>query len=294
MSGKQKMNYKIRPCSTEEAVYIEEQFWKELGSIAPSEESAEEQLIVFKVTDEDENIIGGCVLDIDTLKIAEFNSIWVDEQYRRQGIGTSLVSRVEQAAKDKGCSVIYNNFNFDFQDARPLFEKNGYALCGITKGWPKGHEGYYLVKHLDRPHEEHVSSKECGYVVTEGSDEDGEYIGNRLEDYNSSIVPRSHSYLEMDRAAIDDEGNVIGGCIAGVSGWDTLHLDLIWVDGPYRNHGIGSALLRETECEAEERGAHIALAGAIEQQSGFVRKRGYSVDAIQEDCPKYYVMHKQL
>ena len=294
MNGGDPVNYEIRSCSSEEAAYVEERFWEEFDSLVPAEKDAKEDIIVFKVTDSEGVIIAGCVLDIDTLKIAEFNSLWVDERYRRQGIGSALVCEAERAAAEKGCRVIYNNFNFDFQAAKPLFEKLGYAQCGVIKGWPKGHKCYHLVKALNDPATNDVSSLDRRYDISLGSDEDGEYIGSKLEGYNNSIVPRTHEYRDLNRIVTDEAGNVIGGCVAGVSGWDTAHIDMIWVDKRYRDHGIGTRLLKETELDAGEHGAFIALTGSIELQSGFMRKNGYIVEIIQEGHPEYFVMRKDL
>ena len=39
---------------------------------------AEEETLYFKVTDADDRIIAGCILSIDTWKVADLDILWVD------------------------------------------------------------------------------------------------------------------------------------------------------------------------------------------------------------------------
>ena len=290
------MKYEIKPCVEGDADRIWEKDFEVYKSFVPTENGAEEERLVFKITDES-GIIGGCVLDIDPSKTAEFERLWVDECYRRQGMASALIRAAERAAQVKGCHLVINAYCFDFQGARPLFEKLDYRIIGITKNWPKGHESYTLVKRLDN------ISKDCFLIepidpvkfeIKPGSEDDGAFIADKLEAYNNSIAPRTHPYLDLDKKIVDDKGNMIAGCIAGVSGWDTAHIDVIWVDEPYRGQGIGSYLLSEIEREAKENGAYLARTDAMELQMAFFKKHSYTVNVVYEDDPKLYVMQKAL
>lgn len=180
------MEYEIKPCGEQESAYIEERFRAE-SSLAIHED-AEVAQRVFKVTDETGSILGGCVLEVDLCKIAEFNSLWVAEGHRRRGIATALILAAEEAARESGCTVIVNNFCFDFNHAGPLFEGLGYLRCGVTEGWPKGHEAYYYQKRLDT-HPANALFPPIGtdYEVQLGSQEDGERIAQALEAYNTEL-----------------------------------------------------------------------------------------------------------
>ena len=290
------MKYEVKSCVEGDAERIWEKDFEVYKSFVPTENGAEEERLVFKITDES-GIIGGCVLDIDPSKNAEFERLWVDECYRRQGMASALISAAECAAHGRGCHIVINAYCFDFQWARPLFEKHGYRMIGITKNWPKGHESYTLIKRLDN------SSKKCfplgdfdqfNFEIRPGSEEDGEFIANKLEEHNNAIAPRTHPYLDLDKKIVDDKGNLIAGCIAGVSGWDTAHIDVIWVDEPYRGQGIGSYLLGEIEREAKENGAYLARTNAMDMQTEFFKKHNYTVNVVYEDDPKSYVMQKSL
>lgn len=281
------MNHMIKPCTDGDADYIRERDLDVYKSFVPIEKDAEERL-VFKITDEFGCIIGGCVLDIDLSMNAELEHLWVDERYRRKGMASALIRRAEHTAREKGCQIMINSYIFDFQMARQLFEKLGYQIAGVTKNWPKGRESYTLIKRLGSVSKEDVPSKpshQYEFEIRTGSEEDGEFITNRLEDYNSIFAPRTHPYLDLDKR-ISDGSSIIAGCIAGVSGWDTLHIDVIWVAEPYRGQGIGSYLLGEIEREAKEKGAYILLTQADDWNAYFFRKQGYTVRGELEDVPR--------
>lgn len=283
------MKYNWEPCTEADTAFL----WEKLDEIVPTPEGTEEALFVFKVTGPQGGIAGGCVLDVDMMKTAEFNSIWVDEPYRRRGVGTALIRAAEQKARGLGCREIVNAYTFDWQEAKSLFEKRGYRLIATVKDWPKGHEGYTLTKRLDGDFAEEPAD-EAAFAVVPGSEEDGEIIRGALEATFRSTAPRSHPYLNLDRKLTDGAGKVIAGCVAGVSGWDTMYVDLLWVDAPYRGKGIGTALLRQVEREAKENGAYLARINAPERPAAFFRKHGYPVVVTFENEPKWVVMQKHL
>ena len=166
-----------------------------------------------------------------------------------------------------------NAYCFDFQTARRLFERHGYRLIGTAKDWPRGHEGYTLIKNLVCLPEESAVYSDAGFEIRTGSGEDGQFIADRLEEYNRSFVPRSHEYLDIDKKIVDGKGDTVAGCVAGVSGWDILHIDVLWVDDNHRGRGIGSYLLHETEREAKEKGACLSNAAGTEKQAAFFKKK---------------------
>ena len=108
------MKHEIMPCGERDIAYI----WEKGFETVPVAENAWEEQLVFKVTDEQGAIIGGCVLDIDETKAAEFDRLWVDARYRRQGMGSALICAAEQAAREKGCRMVVNAYTFEFQAAR--------------------------------------------------------------------------------------------------------------------------------------------------------------------------------
>ena len=93
----------------------------------------------------DQNLIAAAegTIIFDWLSI---NRLWVDENFRRQKLGTQLVAELEKIAKERGCLGCYLN-TFDFQ-AQAFYEKLGYSTFGILKDCPIGHKRYFMQKKL--------------------------------------------------------------------------------------------------------------------------------------------------
>jgi GNAT superfamily N-acetyltransferase len=75
--------------------------------------------------------------------------LWVAESVRGQGHGAALMRRAEMIALERGCHHARLD-TFDFQ-ARPFYERLGYAVYGSLKDFPEGHTQFHLCKALERP-----------------------------------------------------------------------------------------------------------------------------------------------
>lgn len=99
-----------------------------------------------KITDNNGNIIAGCIAKMYCWNVMYIDTLWVDEGYRSQGLGSKLLAEVESLAKEKGCYLIHLD-TFDFQ-AKDFYIKHGYTLFGTLDECPKEHKRYYLKKQL--------------------------------------------------------------------------------------------------------------------------------------------------
>lgn len=72
--------------------------------------------------------------------------IFVDEDYRDQGLGSILLNKVESEAKTLGVKLSHLD-TFDFQ-AKEFYEKHGYEVFGTLDDCPEGHKRYYMRKLL--------------------------------------------------------------------------------------------------------------------------------------------------
>lgn len=286
------MKYNVIPCVEEDEELIEEKLDAIVYSIVPSEKGAEDEELIFKITDHEGNVIAGCLLEIDSWRVANLDILWVDEKHRKKGLGSALIRAAEKAARERACYAMVLG-TFDFQ-AKPLYEKHGFTLCGTVKDFPKGHANFTLMKRLDQRIPEYVPSMDLSgeFEIVPGDEEDAETIVHGLDEYNTAQVPRAHkNYIPLNKKLLDGDGKLIAAIFAGVGRWNSFEIDMIWVDEPYRNQGIGSNLLAETEREAEEHGAYFSLAeGLFDWQSDFFRKNGYTEAGIVEDCPKGHRM----
>lgn len=70
----------------------------------------------------------------------------VAEPYRRQGIGSALLSKAEAVARERGCVGICLD-TVDFQ-APEFYRRFGYTEFGRIDGFPPGHLRVWLMKRL--------------------------------------------------------------------------------------------------------------------------------------------------
>ena len=69
-------------------------------------------------------------------------------------------------------------------------------------------------------------------------------------------------------------------------------IEMLWVDEPCRERGMGSCLLMEAGREAKKTGAYIALADARDWNVDFFKKFCYTVYCTLEDFPSGYSKYK--
>jgi len=74
------------------------------------------------------------------------DSLWVQEDQRRNGYGSRLLSIAENEALNRGCKNAFLD-TFSFQ-ARPLYESIGYRVVGTIVGFPATHTRCFMVKAL--------------------------------------------------------------------------------------------------------------------------------------------------
>ena len=139
-------NYIIESCSDNDADYICDRLVEFNLSQVPAEQGVLFDTLDKKITDDNGNIIAGCVAKMYCWNVLYIDILWVDEHYRKQGLGSVLLKAVEQTAEEKGCYLVHLD-TFDFQ-AKEFYEKYGYTLFGTLEDCPEGHCRYYLKKQL--------------------------------------------------------------------------------------------------------------------------------------------------
>ena len=113
------MKYEIRPLTGEEETCIEEKINVYGDSMAPSRPHTEEEQLVFKVEDDDKNVIGGCVVNIHAWGRAVLAQLWVEGQYRHHGLGSMLIRAAENAAREKKL-LLFVPRDYRFSGKTPL------------------------------------------------------------------------------------------------------------------------------------------------------------------------------
>ena len=102
----------------------------------------EEPVQIF-LRDADARVVGGLLGHIrwHWMYVAK---LWIDDAHRGAGHGVELMAAAESLARARGCLGIYLD-TFEYQ-ARPFYEKLGYALFGTLEGFPPGYRQYFLAK----------------------------------------------------------------------------------------------------------------------------------------------------
>lgn len=100
----------------------------------------------FVVKNNRSKVIGGILSGIGYWSGLEIKILWVDENYRNQGIGSWLLDITENMAKEKGAELSILD-TFDFQ-AEGFYKKHDYITFGVINNFPKGHRRSYFYKRL--------------------------------------------------------------------------------------------------------------------------------------------------
>lgn len=71
---------------------------------------------------------------------------WVHQEMRGSGLGSRLLTRIEQEARARGCTRAHVD-TFSYQ-ALPFYERHGYRVSAELEDYPPGHRRLYLRKEL--------------------------------------------------------------------------------------------------------------------------------------------------
>ena len=92
---------------------------------------------------------GSLIAAVAALKICnsiQIEFLWVDEPYRHKGLGTVLLEKIEENAKDDGVHLLYL-YVYGFQSIE-LYLKNGYQVFGQLEKCVGKYDQYFLKKEL--------------------------------------------------------------------------------------------------------------------------------------------------
>ena len=291
-------NLRLRRSARKDSERIDELIDEYYFELVPVLEgfSKKEELVCKKIVDKEGNIIAGCSGYVYYWGCMYIDDMWVDEKYRRKGLGSIALQAVESEAERKGCHVIWVG-TWDFQ-ARPYYEKHGYEVFATLKDCPVGHEDYQLAKYLDRKQPKRKCSP-IEYELMDGSEEDAEFICDQLDEgFNKEHIEIKHDYIKINRKLVTKDGKVVAAIMAGVTEIDTGWIFKIWVDEEYRHQGLGTLLLKHYEKKAKEKGATKIISEEIyDWNVGFFQKAGYNVAGELKDLPKghsFYIVYKDL
>ena len=287
----------LRRSARRDSENIEKFVYQEYFKLVPKVFDIDEEVTVCKkIVDKDGKLIAGCTGYIYSWGGMYIDDMWVDEKYRRQGLGSQVFQAVEKVAEERGCHVIWLG-TWDFQ-AKPYYIKHGYVVFSTLHECPVGHEDYGLYKCIDIEHT-YRKNKPIDYKVVDGSEEDVDYICEQLDEgYNQKHLDFKHDYIKINRKLVNKDGKVVAAIMAGITEVDVGWIWKIWVDEEYRNQGLGTLLLKHFEKKAKEKGATKIISQEVfDWNVGFFKKAGYNVAGQLPDFPKghtFYIIEKDL
>ena len=114
----------------------------------------DEQYITYKMDgcirigiEEDGKLIAGLDACITAFKILYVSTVFVDEEYRRKGIGARLIREMEKRAAEMGVNTIrLDTFNWQGKD---FYEAMGYEAVGHYENAEDGYAEYFFLKRLN-------------------------------------------------------------------------------------------------------------------------------------------------
>ena len=300
------MKYEMLLTTPDDVEYMSEKLDAFYDSIVPPSERPSTEGYVLKVSDENGNIIGGCIAYVNSWDILRINTLWVDEHHRKCGLGSKLLEEIEHVGREKGCYLSTLGTG-DFQ-ARGFYEKNGYQVCGTVENSPKGHVSYSMAKRLDCPILGTVSNHDDGklHTTTFGTEEDGDFIDDKLDEYNCSHATLPNRYERFGKKFVDEHGNLVAGIFVradiyrtanGTDVWGAANVSVLWVEERYRNERFGSQLLLDIERTAKENSGDFILLDVLDCQATIFLKHGYRIVGEIQNCPRghrWYTMKKLL
>lgn len=90
--------------------------------------------VIFLVARDGEKCMGYCGIYLAADE-GEITNVAVHPDYRRKGIGSSLLQQLLQQAKEWGATHIFLEVRSSNEGAQMLYENFGFAVCGVRKNF---------------------------------------------------------------------------------------------------------------------------------------------------------------
>ncbi len=133
------IDFTIEEASAQEAAFIRDQ----LIQFNTKHVQGNYKNVKLAIKNEQGNIIAG-TLGAVLWNWMEIDILWVDEAYRKHGLGSRLLKKMEKIAAANNCDFVQLN-TFSFQ-APEFYKKQGYEVFGIIEEAPRDNKHYYLKK----------------------------------------------------------------------------------------------------------------------------------------------------
>lgn len=116
------------------------------GIVNFNREVIKEKATHFNVYAKENNQIVGGALVWEHSDALYIDVLWLNESYRKRGIGTKIVSMIDRVALDKGIPKIFVD-TYAFQ-AQEFYQKHGFNSIGTIPGYLLGYDRIFLRKDI--------------------------------------------------------------------------------------------------------------------------------------------------
>lgn len=131
-------------------------------------------------------------------------------------------------------------------------------------------------------------------LATDAAEADRKALSHGIIAFNRTVVPdleRIDEAVDFHIFARDERGGVRGGLRASCY-WNTLHIELLWLDDAFRGSGFGTALMQLAEDHARASGCALAHVETTSWQAlSFYEKLGYTLMGTLEGRPIGHSSH---
>lgn len=125
------------------------------------------------------------------------------------------------------------------------------------------------------------------HVEAEPSPQDLAFIEEQINQYNIARTGFD-DYQPLAIFVRAEDATILAG-ITGFTWGGACKINVLWVSGPLRGNGTGTALVEAAENEARRRGCKVILLESHAFQApDFYRKLGYTVAGFRPDYPVGY------
>ena len=193
--------------------------------------------------------------------------LMVDHRYQRRGIGRQAMQLLFDELRRRKIETFYTSFHGGDHSPQGFYESLGFELTGDVE------DDEILASIKLSPTTNGVS--DTPVLIDNPSEDEKREIDQRLEEFNKKTTGRD-DFQPICYVLRDKQGKLVGG-LRGVTGWEWMHVALLWVTEESRHHGYGSQLLQAAEAEAKRRGCRGACLSSFSFQAPeFYRKHGYT------------------
>ncbi|WP_424320666.1 GNAT family N-acetyltransferase [Lacticaseibacillus chiayiensis] len=188
-----------------------------------------------------DQVVGGIEASSDDHAIGYVEVLWIDDSYRRKGLGCALLTTVEHELRNAGCKRVRLE-TFDYQ-APAFYQANGYREFAKLNYDHADLTEYFFVKELQQSVTLELLSD---FSIEKASAQTIAAINDQFEAYNLSKKPLMQDELAVTFTFLAEED---GQCIGGVFGYSSMYrigyIESLWVAEEYRHNGIGTELVNE-------------------------------------------------